>query len=385
LLESAVKAEPDFVEALSNLGWLLVIKGQSFDYPASAADLVQAKRVVAHALSLAPADAGALAAQGRIFLREGNYEDAKVQFDTALRADPAYVPALVGLALRAWFTGHPDDAIAPIQAALRIDPLGTSARSRYALLGLAALFAGHAQQAVDALLRADDPDASPPAQADDLTPDEESRVYLIAAYSLAGNNAEARRRYQAYAAIFRHRTVWRLMTYFTRPQMRMANFARVGDALVAAGMPRYADETEDDGVPPAQATLAGGNFTPTPRTIAGAETIDTARLRQMMAGGAPPLLVDVGIAVSVPPGATIVADVPSDFNRSVLTPAALDDRLKTAPPAPVVVMSSGPFGVDSYNLTRHLIATTHAKLYWYRGGEESWAAAGLPAEDRRAP
>jgi len=385
LLEDSVKAEPDFVEALSSLGWLLVIKGQSFEYPTYAADLEEAKRVVGRALALAPADAGALAAQGRIFLCEGNYEGARVQFDTALRADPAYVPALVGLALHAWFTGQPAEVIAPMQAALRIDPLGTSARSRYELLGLGALFAGHAQQAVDDLLRADHPESNPPTQPDDLTPGEESRVYLIAAYGLAGNTAEARRRYQAYSSILRHRTVWRLMTYLPRQEMRTPDFGRVADALAAAGMPRFADETEDDGATPTQATLAGGNFTPTPRDVTGAETISTARLRQMMAAAPAPIILDVGSGVAVPAGAIIVTDSPVAFNKTVLTPEALDDRLKTAPLAPVVVMSSGPFGVDSYNLVHHLIAKTKAKLYWYRGGEEAWAAAGLPAEDRRMP
>jgi hypothetical protein len=159
----------------------------------------------------------------------------------------------------------------------------------------------------------------------------------------------------------------------------------VADALAAAGMPRFADENADDGATPTQATLAGGNFTPTPRQVIGAETINTARLRQMMVAAPAPILLDVAGGVAAPAGATIVADIPTDFNKTALTPAALDDRLKTDPPARIVVMSSGPFGVDSYNLARHLIATTTAKLYWYRGGEEAWAAAGLAADDRRAP
>jgi DNA-binding winged helix-turn-helix (wHTH) protein/TolB-like protein/Tfp pilus assembly protein PilF len=385
LFEAAVRGEPDFVEVLSSLGWLLIIKGQSFNYPSYAADLDEAKHLVAQALALAPSDPGALAAQGRLFLREGNYENAKVQFAMALHADPACVPALVGLALHAWFTGQPGDVIAPMQAALRIDPLGVSARSRYQVLGLAALFAGQAQQAAEDLLRADNPDSDPPKQAYDLTSDEETRLYLIAAYSLAGNMSEARRRYQDYSATFRHRTVWRLMTYFTPAQMRMPGFNRVAGALVAAGMPRFADETEDDGVAPTQAMLAGGNFTPTPRRILNAETISTAQMRQMLTAVPAPLILDVGSGAAAPASATMVTNSPADFTGAVLTPVALDDSLKTHSQRPIIIMSSGPFGVASYNLMRHLIALANAKLYWYRGGEEAWAAAGLPAEDRRRP
>ncbi|HTZ69452.1 MAG TPA: hypothetical protein VMB71_02280 [Acetobacteraceae bacterium] len=40
-------------------------------------------------------------------------------------------------------------------------------------------------------------------------------------------------------------------------------------------------------------------------------------------------------------------------------------------------------GPDGYNTALRLRAGGVKNLYWYRGGEEAWAAAGLPAEDRR--
>jgi rhodanese-related sulfurtransferase len=42
-------------------------------------------------------------------------------------------------------------------------------------------------------------------------------------------------------------------------------------------------------------------------------------------------------------------------------------------------------GVQSYNMALHVIALGYRTVYWYRGGEEAWAAAGLPAEDRGLP
>jgi rhodanese-related sulfurtransferase len=51
----------------------------------------------------------------------------------------------------------------------------------------------------------------------------------------------------------------------------------------------------------------------------------------------------------------------------------------------VVVMGQGPFDWTSANCARALAAAGVEGVAWFRGGEEAWAAAGMPAEDRRSP
>ena len=50
---------------------------------------------------------------------------------------------------------------------------------------------------------------------------------------------------------------------------------------------------------------------------------------------------------------------------------------------PGVVMDTGSSGSDGYNAALRLVARAPLRVLWYRGGEEAWARAGLPADDRR--
>jgi hypothetical protein len=51
----------------------------------------------------------------------------------------------------------------------------------------------------------------------------------------------------------------------------------------------------------------------------------------------------------------------------------------------VIVMGQGPFDWEGVNAAKALAARGVTKLAWYRGGEEAWAKAGMPAQDRRSP
>ncbi|HTZ69451.1 MAG TPA: hypothetical protein VMB71_02275, partial [Acetobacteraceae bacterium] len=194
---------------------------------------------------------------------------------------------------------------------LRIDPLGPGMSGRYQLLGLATLFGGHPAAALPLLGRADAQAGPPPGNVDSPTQMEGTRAFLIAATALAGNPAEAQRRYQAYRAIWPRRTVWRLTAIFlTRAQAGVPYFTDIANALVAAGMPRFADPSEDDKLAPTTSPLAGGEFTPTPMRVPGAVTIDTATLGRLRAAAQAPLILDVGRGMALPRGALLLADAP---------------------------------------------------------------------------
>jgi 3-mercaptopyruvate sulfurtransferase SseA len=63
--------------------------------------------------------------------------------------------------------------------------------------------------------------------------------------------------------------------------------------------------------------------------------------------------------------------------------AAARDFLRTLPALngrPVIVFSEGPDGWRSYNAALQFKAAGVGEVIWYRGGEEAWTAAGLPAD-----
>jgi TolB-like protein/DNA-binding winged helix-turn-helix (wHTH) protein len=381
LFERAIQLEPDFVDALAALGWLLVLKDQGFEYPTQMQDDAEAGRVTSHAMALAPHNPAVLAARGRFLVSVGNCAEASAAAEAALAIDPDNEAALVDSALCAWRQGEPEKVGPALEATLRVDPQGPAVRRRQQTLGMAALFSGHADQAIRYLLQSDTGQATPVAPMDNPTWDETNRLYLIAAYALSGDLAEARRRYQAYQAIWPHRSVWRHAAMFTPAQTGVPQFPHIEDALVQAGMPRYADPRQDFGVAPTSVPLDGGEFAATPLTVPGAETIDTARLRQLLAKSPPPLVVDAGKGMAVISGAILLADVAADA-APALNDQAVAARLRQAAGG-IVVMDTGCTGVDGYNTALTLLAKHYGTIYWYRGGEEAWAAAGLPAEDRR--
>jgi TolB-like protein/DNA-binding winged helix-turn-helix (wHTH) protein/Tfp pilus assembly protein PilF len=374
-LEQAIAIEPDFVEALATLGWLLVLKEQGFEYPTQAADDAEAERVIGHALALSPHDPASLTARGRFLASSGRCAEATASFNAALVQDPGNVRALWGFALCAWRGGDPARAVPMLQSILRIDPQGPDLIRGFRLLGLAELFSGNAKQAVHDLLQSEALDGNAALVADNPTQSEITQLYLIAAYAIAGDLEEAKRRYALYQARLPRRTVWRMAALFTPAQTHVPAFAGIEDALVRAGMPRFADAAQDDGVASSTAPLQGGQFSATPRTVPGADTIDTARLQQLREAQPAPLILDFGIGMSVIPGALLLSDS-----------AAADDQVALAAArGGIVVMDTGCAGIDGYNAALHLVSKGFRPIYWYRGGEEAWAAAGLPSEDRRGP
>lgn len=384
LLERAIQAEPDFVDALSTLGWVLARKLQAYDYAGYAQDVDEAERVTAHALTLAPGDPAALAARGRFLAYRGRCATASTLFDAALAVEPNNPLALSGQANCAWLTGMPDKVVGLVQALQLIDPEGPASARRLQLLGLATLFAGHPAQAIAPLSAAESAEDVAADATDRITPLETTRLFLIAATGLAGDMREARRRYAAYSALWPNRTVWREMTFFTAAQEHMPGFAAVAGALQAAGMPRHADERAEAGMPPPPGErLQGGDFTPTPLVIAGANRIETEALAGRLGRRPAPLVVDVGRGRAAIRDAVMLSDAQAALDRAGLAPllAGPAGSLEQG----IVVMGTGASGVNSYNFCLHLIAIGFKRISWYRGGEEAWAAAGLPSEDRRQP
>ena len=100
-----------------------------------------------------------------------------------------------------------------------------------------------------------------------------------------------------------------------------------------------------------------------------------------LAANPPPRVLDVGSASAVIPGAIVVCPVRTcdDYQSALIKIAAQGGDHQ----APIIIMGDGPFGDQSYNAVLILAGLHYSHLLWYRGGEQSWVAAGHPAHDFR--
>jgi rhodanese-related sulfurtransferase len=123
-----------------------------------------------------------------------------------------------------------------------------------------------------------------------------------------------------------------------------------------------------------------GDFARSPLVIRGARTLDTPAMAALIAHGGVTVF-DLGQGAAVIRNAILVT-APADRTAPPLDgwPA---DRIPADKQAPIVVMGDGVYGTAAVAAVRSLVARFYQHVYWYRGGEEAWAAAGLPSEDRR--
>ena len=147
-------------------------------------------------------------------------------------------------------------------------------------------------------------------------------------------------------------------------------------------MPRFVDDRPG----PAAGACPEALYTPTPRRIAGAETIDTAFLADAIRDGATPIL-DFGVGAAVPPHGQLSALDPASVTD--MTQLLADNR--PGPSGSIIVMASSALDPRGCQAAIRLAdaARTHpgkagaARVLWYRGGEEAWAAAGQAFRDLR--
>jgi PQQ-dependent catabolism-associated CXXCW motif protein len=152
----------------------------------------------------------------------------------------------------------------------------------------------------------------------------------------------------------------------------------------------YDNETQDFGVTPTLRLRGGDYEAPTPLEIAGATTITTPHLRDMLLSAQPPLLIDVldGNQTVSLPGAVWL----SGFGHGGSTNDGLEKRLATYlakltggdKARAIVVFCLSKTCWLSHNATVRVLALGYSNVYWYRGGRNAWQAAGLAMEPIQA-
>lgn len=133
---------------------------------------------------------------------------------------------------------------------------------------------------------------------------------------------------------------------------------------------------------------------PTPASVEGAQTIDTATLQKLLAGKQPPLLIDVFRSTWLHdrfindeiheniPGSLWLANTGEgaaqaqwlDYFARHLEQASGGDHAR----ALVIYCKSDCW--LSWNASKRAAALGYTRLYWYRDGIDAWRQAGLPVQ-----
>jgi PQQ-dependent catabolism-associated CXXCW motif protein len=150
------------------------------------------------------------------------------------------------------------------------------------------------------------------------------------------------------------------------------------------GADSYAEEDRDWGIAATNRLRQQPYHGPTPLTIPGAQVVRTRELQAMLAGAGAPILIDVlseGGHVTLA-GAVWISGAGRGTNfmdpvQSTLT--QLLEKLGRGDKARAMVFfcASSQCWL-SYNAALRAVAAGYSRVYWYRGGIESWGAAGLP-------
>ncbi|RWO30353.1 MAG: tetratricopeptide repeat protein [Mesorhizobium sp.] len=183
-LERAVQIDRNYCEAHSNLaisllfGWIIWGEPQ---IPGRAKALMHAQRAV----EIDPGDSHAHRILGCVQLYERNWDEAKFQFDTAVRQNPNNADAVAWMGELQIYLGKPQAALTACAEALRLNPRPPG--WYFWIMGMAQISSGHYEEAVASLSREE-------------TYGTGSREHLIAALALAGRVSEAQEEARLFLA-----------------------------------------------------------------------------------------------------------------------------------------------------------------------------------------
>jgi len=181
LYEHALALDPESVEAQTQLANTLVGRVIDLMSDSAAADLSRAEDLVRRALAAQPRHAKAHSVKGRLLRAQNRWDEAILEFETALALDRNQVWALHFLAQCKLLTGSLEEAIALEQQAIRLSPREPRSGWRYMVIGTVHLLQSRIDDAIVWLERA----------RSDLPAAVDVRSRLAAAYALRGETERA--------------------------------------------------------------------------------------------------------------------------------------------------------------------------------------------------
>jgi TolB-like protein/class 3 adenylate cyclase/Flp pilus assembly protein TadD len=181
LYERALTLDPQSVEAQTQLANSLVARVIDLMTNTAPADLARAEELVSQALAANPRYAKAHLVKGRVLRAQNRWDEAALEFETALTLDRNQVWALHYLAQCKLLTGSIEEAIALEQQAIRLSPREPRIGWWYMVIGTAHLLQSRTDDAIVWLEKA----------RSDLPAAVDVRSRLAAAYALRGETERA--------------------------------------------------------------------------------------------------------------------------------------------------------------------------------------------------
>lgn len=148
----------------------------------------------------------------------------------------------------------------------------------------------------------------------------------------------------------------------------------------------FSAEDKNWGVAPQDVIRKGSYHAPTPMVLPGAKVVATHALAQSLQGNSKPILINVltGSWVNALPGSVWLSGAGQGAGFDDPTQARMAKRLEELTGGdktkPVVFYCLSSECWLSYNAALRAQRLGYANVGWYRGGVDSWKAAGLPME-----
>jgi tetratricopeptide (TPR) repeat protein len=381
LLERAEKLAPSSVAVLANLEDVLLgsIYENAVDDPTASAKISRAEELDKRVLQLSPDDSQVLSEHVFLLFMQHRCQEL---IPTARRAISLYpgtasLPTFLGLCLM--FDGQAAEAIPAFEQALRTAPRHPIVYLRDRFIGYANLFLGRYDEAISWFKKSigANPNERAQSRGDTL-------AALAAAQALADRDAEARTNAAEATRLWPTITARSYYSFKIGSPIHAEQVERMRHGLQLAGIRDHADENADSGIA-SDNVLRSEYEAPTPTSLPGAKTIGTADLTELIQQRKP-LILDV----SYPWGSSIpgavglwgggaggsTSDAFQERIGRVMQRLSGGDKEK-----PIVAMGWNAERYQGRNLALRLVALGYTEVYWYRGGREAWAAAGLPQSE----
>jgi adenylate cyclase len=148
LFEHALSLDPQSVEAQTSLAFVLVHRVTLYMTDSAASDLARADGLIDQALAAAPRISFAHYVKGTVLRMQNRWEEATLEFETALSLNPNSADALQGLGWCKLHNGSLDEVIPIGEQAIRLSPRSPGIVFRYLLIGAAHLLQSHTGEAI---------------------------------------------------------------------------------------------------------------------------------------------------------------------------------------------------------------------------------------------
>jgi tetratricopeptide (TPR) repeat protein len=373
-LEQAVRLDPSFAAARAALGGTLVNINTNRRTGIDPDEIACAATLLSEAAATSPDSRVVLASSVFLLRTQWHWSAALAAAQRMMDLYPNDGETNNQLATMKLAMGQLEEALPLLERSVRLDPRSQWVHERYQRIGYALTLLGRPQEAVPWLQRAL---ASSP---DNTRKRTSIYLQLAAAHALAGHPVDARQALAEAVRLAPFATARAEFEWFGS-DAAIAQTRRYQEVLRDLGLRDHADEDADFGVTPeAQPHRAILGCTPT--TAPGAITVRTDLT--LLLARSRPLVIDtlwgyidrslpgaIGLRFSGYGGA--LSDAAQQRLRRKLATLTKGD---TSLPIVAVGWSSERF--DSYNLALRLVGLRYTKVYWYRGGRETWEAKRLP-------